>query len=135
MFEWRILFAHQSMFTVPDVPEAMMSGARSPLLWRLATTTPVAAMLVVNVLLVHVTGLPPLFWYHATPAVAVELLATISTLPSRSRSAKARLVTPVAEASTVNAVQAPGAVMVAVEQGVEVQGFLYHVMVLAEVFA
>ncbi len=67
--------------------------------------------------------------------VVFELLATISSLPSRSRSATARLDTPAAEASTVNAVQAPGAVMVAVEQGVEVQGFLYHVMVFAVVFA
>jgi len=61
--------------------------------------------------------------YHATPAAAVELLATISSLPSRSRSATARLVTPVAAASIVNAVQAPGAFMVAVAQGVAVQGF------------
>src|SRR2546428_8883951 len=114
MFEWKVVLGHQSIVPAPDVPEAMMSGARSPLLWRLATTTPVAPAVVVNVLLVHVTGLPPLFWYHATPAVAVELLATISTLPSRSRSAKARLVTTVAEASTVKAGQAPRAVMVAV---------------------
>src|SRR5437899_7945838 len=113
----------------------MMSGARSPLLWRLATTTPVAPAVVVNVLLVQVTGLPPLFWYQATPAAAVELLATISSLPSRSRSAKARLVTPVAAASIVNAVQAPGAVMVAVAQGVAVQGLRYHVIVLAVLFA
>src|SRR5712691_5122352 len=103
MLEWRILFAHQSIVPAPDVPEAMMSRAQSPLLWRLATTTPVAPAVVVSVLFVHVTGLPPLLWYQATPAVALELLATISTLPSRSRSATARLVTPVAAASMVKA--------------------------------
>src|SRR5712691_3988152 len=125
MLEWRILFAHQSIVPAPDVPEAMMSRAQSPLLWRLATTTPVAPAVVVNVLLVHVTGFPPLFWYHATPVAAFELLATISRSPSRSMSATARLVTPVAAASMVNAVHVPVGV-----HGVEVQGFLYHVMVL-----
>src|SRR3989442_8769796 len=135
MLEWSRLLSHRSIVPAPDVPEAMMSGARSPLLWRLATTTPVAPAVVVSVLLVHVTGLPPLFWYHATPAAAVELLATISSLPSRSRSAKARLVTPVAAASIVNAVQAPGAVMVAVAQGVAVQGVLYPAIAVAVLFA
>src|SRR5437899_457295 len=130
MLEWSRVLSHRSIVPAPDVPEAMMSGARSPLLLRLATTTPVAPAVVVNVRLVHVTGLPPLFWYQTTPAAAVELLATISRRPSRSRSANARLVTPVAAASTVKAVQPVVGV-----QGVAVQGFLYHVMVLAVLLA
>src|SRR3989441_2294135 len=130
MLEWSRLLTHRSIVPAPDVPEAMMSGARSPLLLRLATTTPVAPAVVVNVRLVHVTGLPPLFWYQTTPAVAVELLATISRRPSRSRSANARLVTPVAAASTVKAVQPVVGV-----QGVAVQGFLYHGIALAVLLA
>src|SRR6059036_2052204 len=136
MAEWLRVFSHQSTVPAPDDPEAMMSGARSPLLLRLAATTPVAPDVVVIVVLVHVTGLPPLFWYRTTPAVAVELLATISRSPSRSRSATARLVTPVAVvASTMNSVQAPGAVRIAVVQELTVQGFLYHLMVPAVLFA
>src|SRR2546427_8989689 len=135
-FECKVVFGHQSMVLAPEVPLAMMSGARSPLLWRFATATPIAAAVVVNVRLVQVTGLPPLFWYHATPVVAVELLATISRSPSRSRSATARLVTPVAVVvSTMNSVQAPGAVRIAVVQELTVQGFLYHLMVPAVLFA
>src|SRR2546426_6359617 len=36
------------------------------------STTPVAPAVVVSVLLVQVTGLPPLFWYQATPARSEE---------------------------------------------------------------
>src|SRR2546428_8545622 len=101
-----------------------------------APATPIAAAVVVNVRLVQVTGLPPLFWYHATPVVAVELLATISRSPSRSRSATARLVTPVAVvASTMNSVQAPGAVRSAVVPELTVQGVFYHLMCPAALFA
>src|SRR3990172_11503807 len=105
MFDCKIVLGHQSIVPTPEAPEAMMSGARSPLLWRLAATTPVAPAVVVNVPLLHVTGTPPSFWYHTTPAVTFVLLSTISRSPSRSRSATARLDTPVAAASTVNAVQ------------------------------
>src|SRR5438552_16880382 len=49
----------------------------------------------------------------------------MSRRPSRSRSAIARVVTPVAALSMVKAVHVPVGV-----QGVDVQGFLYQVMVL-----
>src|SRR3989442_15701730 len=86
---------------------------------------PVATAVVVRVLMVHVTGLAPLLWYHTTPAVVFELLATMSRRPSRSRSAMARVVTPVAALSIVKAVHVPVGV-----QGVDVQGFLYQGVVL-----
>src|SRR2546427_10915208 len=78
MLEWSRLLSHRSIVPAPDVPEAMMSGARSPLLLRLATTTPVAPAVVVNVRFVHATGSPPFFCYQTTPAVGVQLFATIT---------------------------------------------------------
>src|SRR3989442_5076197 len=84
MLEWSRLLSHRSIVPAPDVPEAMMSGARSPLLLRLATTTPVAPAVVVNVRLVHVTGLPPLFWYQTTPADAGELMVNIYRRPCQA---------------------------------------------------